>query len=183
MSQHALDRYDDAFNPGKYAALQEAIADALHRAFDDPLPRAAMHHVTSTALQLCGHTTYEGAHLELSIFCQAYHLPLSLIDQIHHHLQEFTTGCDIRLEDFHAIAKALHIATHAFEELRTSNTLASAIHSGQGRCAHHLLVAAEHLTLAARHLLMGKHDAYVKEKLALAEERVTMAQQEDSTNH
>ncbi|MCI0713721.1 MAG: hypothetical protein L0154_26420 [Chloroflexi bacterium] len=182
MSREALDRYHARYDQKQYMALQKDIAHALRRSPDDKLTSVVMNRITDTALELCNHPAHEGAHLELAIVCQAYHLPLPIIDGMHEYLQGYTTGQDIRLTDFRAIAKALHTATNAFDDLRASSLCASAIHSWQGRCAHHLLVAAEHLTLAARHLLMGKHDGYVKEKLTLAEERVTMAQQEGPAN-
>jgi hypothetical protein len=120
--------------------------------------------------------------LQLAVFCHRYGLDLSMIDLLVAYLTPFARGRDRRLLDFATTAKALFAATRAYDDLYAASQSTSAIHSTQGRTAHHLLVAAEYLVMSARHLLINGHDSYVREKVSRAEERLNYARQESQSS-
>lgn len=190
----AYDHYNTHFNNATYAAVQTAVVrdvfgedtashpSRLWDALGEEPVHTILNAVTDAVLGISGVRHHANALRSLMILTLQHKLSDGTIQRIAAHLRHFEHPGTTHADDFVSIVAALKQTQTIMQILNQIISHASEIHSWQGRCAYHLLIAAQALTLSASVLLKEDDTAYFHEKLARGIAHITDALNEGK-NH
>ena len=183
------DHYNTHYDNNVYHNVQMAVLQDIHGELPCSIAQedawlatepthSILNRVIDSCLEISGVEYPRSALRSLMLLALQHSLSDETIRAIADHLRLFEQPGDNHAHDFVAMITVIRHATNAEPLLHEAIRSASEIHSKEGRCAYHLLVAAHALTQSAMIRLKEGQGGYLDEKMARGIEHQMIAQKE-----